>query len=94
MASMHSDGKAATLTASGDVFGGPARIATIYYVASASPGSIVIRDGGATGPVVLELAAPADQSAHSVDFYYTPIRCASNPYVELTDVTSATFFYY
>ena len=94
MAGMHSDGKSATLTASGDIFGGPVRIATMYFVAGASAGSIVIRDGGATGPVLLEIATPADQSAHGVEFYYTPIRCETNPYAVLTDVTSVTFFYY
>lgn len=94
MAGMHSDGKSTTLTSSGDVFGGPARIATLYFVASDTAGSIVIRDGGATGPVLLDLATPADESAHGVEFYYTPLRCEANPYVALTGVTSATFFYY
>jgi len=46
MAGMHSDGKATTLTASGDVFGGPARIATMYFVAGSSAGSIVIGMAG------------------------------------------------
>ena len=94
MAGMHSDGKSATLTESGDIFGGPARLATMYFVAGATAGSIVIRDGGATGPVLLEVATPSDESAHGVEFYYTPIRCESNPYAVLTNVTSATFFYY
>jgi hypothetical protein len=91
---MRSDGKSTTLTADGDVFAGPARIASIYYVASATAGSVVIKDGGASGTTVVDLATPASATATQfIDFSGNPIRCSESAYCDLTDVTSVTVVY-
>ena len=92
---MRSDGKSTTLTADGAVFGGPARIASIYYVASGTAGSIVIKDGGACGSSVLTIATPASATATQfIDFGDNPIRCETSAYCDLTDVTSVTVVYF
>lgn len=91
---MRSDGKSTTLTTSGAVFGGPARIASIYYVAGASAGSIVVNDGGSGGGAVLTIATPASATATQfIDFSDNPIRCETDAYGTLTNVTSVTFVY-
>lgn len=91
---MRSDGKSTTLTADGNVFAGPARIASIYYVASGTAGSVVIKDGGSGGSTVLELATPASATATQfIDFSDNPIRCATSAYAVVTDVTSVTVVY-
>lgn len=91
---MRSDGKSTTLTADGNVFAGPARISSVYYVASGTAGSIVIKDGGASGSTVLNLATPASATATQfIDFSDNPIRCATSGYCDLTDVTSVTVVY-
>lgn len=91
---MRSDGKSTTLTADGNVFAGPARIASIYYVASGTAGSVVIKDGGSGGSTVLNLATPASATATQfIDFSDNPIRCSTSAYCDLTDVTSVTVVY-
>jgi len=91
---MRSDGKSTTLTTSGAVFGGPARIASIYYVAGASAGSVVVKDGGSSGGAVLTIATPASATATQfLDFSDNPIRCETDAYGTLTNVTSVTFVY-
>jgi hypothetical protein len=91
---VQSDGKATTVTASGAVFGGPARIMGIYYVASGTAGSVVIKDGGSGGSTVLTIATPASATATSyVDLSAAPIRCATSAYATISNVTSATVLY-
>jgi hypothetical protein len=91
---MQSDGQATTVTASGAVFGGPARIMGIYYVASGTAGSIVIKDGGSGGTAVITVATPASATATSyVDLSAAPIRCATSAYATISNVTSATVLY-
>lgn len=91
---MHSDGKTTTVTASGAVFGGPARIMGIYYVASGTAGSVVIKDGGASGTAVITVATPASATATSyVDLSAAPVRCETSAYATIADVTSVTVLY-
>jgi len=91
---MHSDGKTTTVTASGAVFGGPARIMGIYYVASGTAGSVVIKDGGASGTAVITVATPASATATSyVDLSAAPVRCGTSAYATIANVTSVTVLY-
>jgi len=90
---MSSDGKATTLTASGAVFGGPARIMGIHFVSSASAGSITIKDGGASGTSLAEFATPAAVATGYIDLSMNPIRCETSAYGTLSNVTSATVIY-
>ena len=91
---MRSDGKSTTLTASGAIFGGPARIASIYYVASGTAGSVTVKNGGASGTNVLELATPASATTTQfLDFSDNPIRCEADAYCTISNVTSVTVVY-
>ena len=91
---MKSDAKSTTLTSSGAVFAGPARVVGIYYVASATAGSVVIKDGGSGGTTVLTLATPASATAvNFVDLSSTPFRCETSAYATLSNVTSVTVIY-
>ena len=51
MGSYSVDVKATNLTGSGVIFAGPARVLGIYFVADTTAGSIIIRDGGASGTI-------------------------------------------
>ena len=55
-----SDVKSTRLTASGAIFGGRTRVKGIYIVPSNSAGTVVIRDGGASGTVICTLDTKAD----------------------------------
>lgn len=86
-----SDVKAKKMTATGAAGVGPARVKAISYLPVAG-GTIQVRDGGATGTVVLEF----DVSASSNGMLIVPengVRCAGDPYVTLTAVTSMTLIY-
>ena len=91
---MHSDNKTTTVTASGAVFGGPSRVVGIYYVASAVAGSVVIKDGGASGTTLATVATPASATATQyIDLSNAPIRCVTSSYATLTNVTSCMVVY-
>jgi len=83
-----SDAKATTLTASGEIFAGPGRVAQILYSGGLVAGSIRIRDDGATGDILLDVATIG--GVQQLDFSRTPFYCKTNIYVELTDVVSCT----
>ncbi len=92
---MESDIRSTKLTASGSIFGGPARVKAMNIVFGASAGSVVLRDGGSGGTIVMDLPTP--NNASSSDTYIilpgAGIRCSTNAYATLTNVTAVTFFY-
>ena len=92
---MHSDSKTTTVTgAGGAIFGGPSRIVGIYYVAGASAGSVVLRDGGVSGDTVATIATPASATATQyIDLSQAPILCGTSSYAALTNVTSCMMVY-
>jgi len=91
---MQSDAKSTTLSESGVVFGGPARIRGIYFVGGATAGTIEIKDGGASGATLLTLTTPASvESSNYLELSDSPFRCESSAYATLTDVTSVTVIY-
>ena len=89
---MSSDGNSVRLEDTGSVFGGPSRLVYINYLADDAVGSIVVRDGGATGKVILTIATPDDESAHEVALT-VPLRCQTDMHATLTNVPSATFVF-
>lgn len=91
--SMHSDYQSTRLAATGDIYGGPARIKGVYIVASATAGSIVIRDGGASGEVLCTLDTPGAAGMAYVDLGDGGLRCRSTAHATLANLTAATFFY-
>lgn len=84
---------AVTVTATGTAYGGRARLKGMNYIATATAGSIVIRDGGASGAVILNLATPAVADSYDLIIPDDGILCSTNMHVTLTNVTSLTMFY-
>jgi len=83
-----SDLKASRLTATGTVVGRRTRIRAIYNGNTA--GSIVVRDGGASGTTVLTLALAANQS---FEFPGRGILFGTDSHATLTTVNDITFLY-
>lgn len=92
MALYFGDVKSNVATASNTVVGGPARIRSIYYTANTSAGSVVFKDGGASGVTVISIATPANGYGN-IMLPGDGVLCSSNVYVALTNVDSATVFY-
>ena len=90
---------AKTVTATGYITGAysnaqPARVKTIYYVASGSAGSITLKDGGSGGTSKIVIATPA--SATATEVVYIPdsgVRFSTDVHATIADVTSVTVFH-
>lgn len=89
-----SDVKATTLTADGAVFAGPARVKALSIIPGAVAGSVVIKDGGASGSAVLTIATPADATKPMyLDLPGNGVRCETSAYCDVTNITSVTVIY-
>jgi hypothetical protein len=80
--------------AGGAIFGGPARVKGVYIVSSGTGGSVVIKDGGVWWYYCMYLRHSC--CAAGMVYMKLPedgLRCATDAYAVLTDVTAATFFY-
>lgn len=90
---------AKTITSTGFVTGSssnaqPARVKSIYYVASGSAGSIVLKDGGSGGTTLLTIATPASATAtEAIHIPDSGIRFRTDVHATLTNVTSVTVFH-
>ena len=94
------DVKSTHLTASGDVFAGPARVLGIYYVSEAALGTIVIRDGSITATVIATFDVPAgsgtagEDAVYQIDVPGNGLYCPNGAYAQLTGgVDKVTIFY-
>ena len=86
------DVKSNVTTSSATVVGSPARVRGIHYVANASPGTIVVKDGGSGGSTVLSVAVAANAYGNII-IPGDGILCSTNVYAALTNVSSATIIY-
>ena len=89
---MASDVKSTYLTASGDVFGGRTRVKAIHYHSNAVTGAIILRDGGVSGAIKLQMVF----HQNTVDSVYIPdegMLFENGCYAELTDMDNVTVFY-
>ena len=100
MGSYSVDVKSKHLTASAEIFGGPSRILGIYYCSEAALGTIIIRDGGASGTVVGTFDVPigsgtaGEPAVYQIDVPGNGLYCATSSYAELTGgVNKVTIFY-
>ena len=100
MAGYDVDVKTTHLTASGDVFAGPARVLGIYYASEAALGTIEIRDGSVTATVLAIFDVPigsgtaGEPVVYQIDVPGNGIYCATSSYAELTGgVDKVTIFY-
>ena len=89
---------AKTVTATGYITGSssnaqPARVKTIYYVASGSAGSITLKDGGSGGTSKIVIATPA--SATATEVVYIPdsgVPFSTERQAQIAGVTSVHAF--
>ena len=89
---MLSDISAATVTADSVAFGSSGRVKAISYISQSTGGNLVLRDGGASGPVRLSLATPAASGSHYLELPENGIRFDESVYVVLGDTSSVTVF--
>ena len=90
---MQTDVLSATATADGTMVAGPARIKGILLTTTSSAGSVVLKDGGASGTTRMTLNTPAVAEMFNALLPGEGIRFTSNVYVDVTNVSSVTVFY-
>lgn len=91
MSSMESNVKAVTITGTGVAFAERAHLRGIYYSASGTAATLVLKDS--TGATTLSLSIPANASAYIYlpgrgILHSTNINCTT-----FTNLTSVTLFY-
>ena len=91
---MQTDVKSVTLTSSDTAVAYRSRVKAVYYVAGASAGSVIVKDGGSSGTTVLSIATPA--SATGTHYLLMPgegVLCLTDIYVAITNATSVMIVY-
>jgi hypothetical protein len=90
---METDVSAKTLTADGTIYGARTRVKSISYLATTTAGSVKLKDGGASGTVLIDIATPAVADAYEVVIPAQGVLFETDVYLDLTDVASVTVFY-
>jgi len=90
---MQTDVLSATATADGTMVAGPARIKGILLTTTSSAGSVVLKDGGASGTTLLTLNTPAVAEMFNALLPGEGVRFKTSVYVDVTNVSSVTVFY-
>ena len=92
---MQTDVKSSYRINDGTIFGGPARIKGILISPAATAGSLVLKDGGTGGTVAFQISWPANASPSPFNVVVPGegIRCETDIYADVTDLTSVTVFY-
>lgn len=83
----------ATVTATGTGYAARARVKGITFVCTATAGSIVFKNNGASGTTLIDLATPAAVGFHDVMIPNDGVLFDTDVHLTLTNVTSVTFFY-
>ncbi len=83
----------ANAVADGEIYGSAARIRGLYVRSTATEGTIVLKDGGAGGTVVLTINTPATEEGFNVSIPGAGISCATDIYADLTTDDGVTVFY-
>lgn len=87
-----SDIRAKTLTASGVVSAGPARLVAVHYMGHTSTGVIAFKNGGSGGTTLFSLHVKSNDSG-DLTIPEEGVKFDAGMYADLTNVTSAAFFY-
>lgn len=91
---MQTDVKSTHLTADGTVSGNPARLKAVSYRGNGTDGSLLFKNGGASGTTLLELdVGTSDSFTIYVLLPGEGIRFDTNIYADLTNVSAMTAFY-
>lgn len=87
---------ATTVTADGVAVNSPTRVKKLYYIYGSGAGSIVLKDGGASGDTLLTMTIPATATGEASGSITIPeggIKFNTNVYVDVTSVSSVTVFH-
>jgi hypothetical protein len=87
-----SDIQAKYITATGTVASGPRRLVALHYHSAGSTGSVVLRDGGASGTNMFSLDFHAT-STGDLTIPEEGVKFGTDIHATLTNVTSMTFFF-
>lgn len=92
---MQTDVKAKSLTASGSVFGGPARVKGIVVTCASTASSLTLKDGGSSGTTVMTITTPAAAGIQNILIPGEGVKFDTSIYATFADanVTSTTVFY-
>jgi len=87
-----SDVNVSYVTATGTVANGRRRLCAIHYHSGGSTGSIVLRDGGASGTAIMTLDFHAN-STGDITIPDEGVLFETDIHATYTNIASATFFY-
>lgn len=90
---MQTDVSSASVTADGTAYAGRTRIKSMVITASATAGSVVLKDGGASGSTKITINTPALAGLHNILLPGEGVLFETDVYVDITDVTAVTVFY-
>lgn len=90
---MDTDVKSVTLTATGTMAAGPARVRKIAWVNTTSAGRIILKDGGSGGTTLVDLNLGLVAGYADCDLPANGVRFSTDVYLDLTNATSVTIFY-
>ena len=84
--SMNFSGQPKNMTATGDIYGNRASLVG-FYVHSTTSGTLVLRDGGASGTTVSGTITPA------VGWHFYPADFSVKPHVTVANTIDVTFIF-
>ena len=90
---MQTDVKSAVAVADGTMVSGRNRLKGAVLTATATAGSVVFKDGGASGTTLLTLNTPAVADFHDIIIPGEGILFGTDIYVAVKNVSSVTIFY-
>lgn len=90
---MQTDVLSATRTTDGTLVSQPTRVKGILLTTSSSAGSVVLKDGGASGTTRITLNTPAVAEMFNALLPAEGVRFTTDVYVDVTNVDSVTVFY-
>jgi hypothetical protein len=90
---MQTDVKSATRTTDGTMVNQPTRVKGILLTTTSVAGSVVLKDGGASGTALITLNTPAVAEMFNALLPAEGVRFTTDVYVDVTDVSSVTVFY-
>lgn len=91
--SMQYDVKASTVTATGSVYSQRTRVKAITITTTGVAGSVVLKDGGASGTSLITLNTPAQAEMFNILIPGEGVLFSTDVHATLADVTSITVFY-
>lgn len=90
---MQTDVRSATVTADGTAYAGRTRVKSLVVATAGTAGSVVVKDGGASGTTKIAINTPASAGLHNILIPGQGVLFESDVYVDVTNVPSVTVFF-